>query len=237
MDIIKSVIPFDLLVDTDMGVIKYVQISYSQDYRDLFYPEIMKMIGSEHNAFLEHLLIHRSFVNPLSVLVKAQKMLVAKPDTMYEQLMEKSKDNILKLSMNTAIMEMVCKSLFLPDALRFDILCKDEKEKDELKKRFEDHFKTSKTPASIIVGTPEELNHKTYGNIYLKNIRDIKKYKQPIEGKNIIIGKYDFNKDVDPLNGDIIEVPYLDIASQYTGTNKIKFIDVYSINQSQIGVG
>lgn len=237
MNIIRSIIPFDLLVDTDMGVLKYVQISYPPTWGDFFYPELMEMIDPEYNAFLQDILIHRSFANPLCSLVKPEKMIIAHPDNFYERLMEKEKNMILKLSMNTAIMEMVCKSLFLQDSLRFDILCKDEKESDELMTRFKKHFKTPSIPSSIIIDKPEKVDMSKYGNIYLKDIRDIKKYKHPIEGKNIIIANYTFNKEVDPVTCEIEETPSLDIIGDYLSTNKVKFIDVYSIDKNEVAVG
>lgn len=238
MNIIRSIIPFDLLIDTDMGVLKYIQISYVDKERDdLFYSTILEMIGPEHNSFLQYLLTERSFVNPLSVVVKTEKMLTTQPDSFYEKIMNEKKDTILKLSMSTAIMDMVCKSLFLQDSLKFDVLCKDEKESNALMSRLKNHFKTPNIPITIIIGTPEDVDINRYGSIYLKDVRDIEKYKKPIEGKNIIIARYTFNKDINPVTGDIIEIPYFDAIKDYMGANEIKFIGVYSINEDEIGVG
>lgn len=237
MNIIKSIIPFDLLVDTDMGFLKCIQLSYSENPGDLFYTSILEMIGPEHNSFLQYILTQRMFINPISVIVKPEKMLTCRPDEIYEKFMTEKKDTILKLSMNTAIMEMVCKSLFLQDSLRFDVLCKDKQEADVLMMRLEEHFKTPNIPVSIVVNTPDKIDINEYGSIYLKDIRNLKKYRHPIEGKNIIIANYPFNKDIDPLTGDIIEIPSLDNIGDDINNNEIKFIGVYSINESEIGVG
>lgn len=236
MNIIRSIIPFDLLVDTDMGVLKYTQISYPPDFRDLFHSELMKLIGPEHNDFLHYILIHREFANPLTVIYKPEKMIFSNIDDLYEKIMDKA-EMVLKLSTSTAIMEMICKSFFVQDSLKFDILCKNKQEHDNLVERFNSYFETSKVPASIIVGNPDDIDIDLYGNIYIKDIHDISKYKHPIEGKNIIIANYDFNKETNLESGEILELPKMDVIDDYTASNRIQFIDVYSIDENKIGVG
>lgn len=224
---IKSIIPFDLLIDTDMGVIKYFQAVFG-DKKKLFYPQLMNMIGPEHTKFLQYALIHRKFSNPLSVIIKEEQMIVCKPDDLLDTAMKNNLSSICKLSTSTAIMDMVCKSFFIYEVVQFDILCRDPIEKMELLTRFRKRYKTDKVPANILIDSIENVDVDKYGTIYLKDIRDISKYKHPIEGKNIIIARYSFNQEYSDEEQNYLELPLLDVINEYTKSNEIKFIDVYS---------
>lgn len=231
---IKSLIPFELLVDTDMGVLKYSQLVFADDER-LFYPGLMEMIGPDGTKTLQYALVHRRFINPLSAIIKQERMITCDPDNILEGIMRNAQD-VYKLSTSTAIMQMVCKSFFISEVVKFDILCKDNVEKRELLRRFKDHFKTDKVPANIVVGKMEDIDISEYGSIYLKDIHDIKKYKNPIEGKNIIIAKYAFNQEYNNEEDRYMELPIVEVINEYTSTNEIRFIDIYSDIESN-GVG
>lgn len=224
---IRSLIPFDLLVDMDMGLIKYTQIAFKDDPR-LFYPELLKMIGPEHTPTLQYALVHRKFLNPLSAIVRQEKLITCKPDKMVSDILESSKKNVLRLSTTTGIMDMVCRCFFVSDMVQFDVLCNDEVEKEELLYRFKKRFNTDKIPANIIVNSKERISLANYGAIYLKDVYDISKYRHPIEGKNIIIAKYDFNLEYDIEKGECLDLPKMDAINEYTSCNEIKFIDIYA---------
>lgn len=232
---IKSIIPFNLLVDTDMGLIKYTQLAFAGNKEGLFYPNLLNMIGPEHTKFLQYALINRNFPNPLSAIVKEEKMLICNPDKIVETLYSTAYNEILRLSTNTAIMNMICKSFFLSEILQFDILCENFTEKNELIKRFKTHFKTDKILATVIIGKPKDIDLSNYGNIYIKDVHDIEKYKEPIEGKNIIIAKYKFNNEYSVEEDKYIDVPLMDVINKYTSSNEVKFIDVYADIDNGVG--
>lgn len=235
MYVIKSIIPFSMLVDTDMGLIKYIQFTCQGDNK--YYPGIMNMTGPEYTETLQYTLIHRHFFNPLSAIVKSEKMLTCRPDDMLKLFFSNDYEEILKLSTPTALMDVVCKSLFVSDTLQFNIICDSELEKKELIRRFEKHFNTTKFPAKITVTKKNLIDTENYGNIYVKDVNELLQYKQPLEGKNILIGNYDFNKEFNTEDDEYMNLPIMDVVQKYMSNNKISFIDIYpmSIEKSSVG--
>lgn len=231
----NMLVPFDLLIDTDFGVIKYYQISVGHtDPLERAIPHMMDMIGPEHNDYLKYCLIHRKFVNPLTMIYKPEKMVVHNPDGLYENIINTKSKMVLPLSMNTAVMDLVCKSLFVPEELHFEVLCRTDEEKDYAYERFRRHFNEDKIPISIIVSKMKDVDISEYGTIYVKNIYDLNEYdKNKLHGKNLIIAKYDFNKEPDIE----VDLPRRDVADDLSSTNRILFIDVYSIDENNIEVG
>lgn len=235
---IDSIIPFDMLVDTDMGLIKYIQFNFQGD--DKYYPGIMSCVDPSNNEFLKTVLINRKFANPLSAIMKPEKMIVSKPDEMLDSFFRSSYDEILNLSIATAIFDMVCRSLFVHDTLRYTILCGNKKEEDFLRKKFKRRFKTDKIPVNIIIGEPETVETKQFDTIYIKDVHDIDRYftNKPIpNGKNFIIAKYVFNKEFIVEKDEYVEIPLIGICNKYTETNKILFIDVYPVHINDKSVG
>lgn len=228
MYIIKSIIPFDLLVDTDMGLIKYVQIAFPKS--NLFHPSLMDMISSEHTAFLQYALIDRNFFNPLSAIMKEEKMLTSNPDKLKQDIINTGYKEVLRLSTSTALFDLVCKSFFVSEMLQFDILCKSSKEVDEIRKRVRKKYNTDKPPCNFVIGGFEDVDINNYGSIYIKDIHDIDKYRGIIEGKNILIANYKFNKEYNVKEEKYLELPILDVINKYSSSNEIKFIDVYPDN-------
>lgn len=236
MYIIKSIVPFDMLVDSDMGLIKYVQIAHKNN--PLYYPGLINLIGPEHTEFLQSILLHRKFVNPLSAIIRAEKMLTCKPDDMLVNFFSSSEKDIYRLSTSTAIMDIVCKSLFVSESVQFDILCKNEAQKSELLRRFKRKYNTSRIPASIIVAKREDIDPNLYGSIYVKDVHDILEFnKKKMEGKNIIIGRYDFNKEYDTEKEQYLDLPLVEVIKSYASTNRIQFIDIYSMDIDNKSVG
>lgn len=225
MYIIKSVIPFNLLVDIDMGLIKYVQIAFPKS--NLFYPGLMDMIGSEHTEFLQYALINRKFSNPLSTIMKEEKMLTAKPDKMKEDILNTGYKEVLKLSTSTALFELVCRSFFVSDILQFDILCNSSIEENEIRRRVNMKYGTNKVPCNFFIGSFEDVDINNYGTLYIKDIHDIDKYRGVIEGKNLLIANYQFNKEYNEKEEKYLEIPLMDVINKYSSSNDIKFIDVY----------
>lgn len=225
---INSILPFDLMIDTDMGLIKHIQFRFQGD--DKYYPGIMNCLNPDLTGFLQTALIHRKFANPLSAIMKPEKMIVSNPDEMLKSFFSESYTDILNLSGATGIFDMVCRSFFVADTLKYTILCKTEQESEFLKEKFRKRFRTDKVPCSVIVGTSGSVDIKNFDTIYVKDVHDIDKYfekKRPPEGKNIIVAKYDFNKEFVPEKDEYLEIPLIEVCDKYSASNTISFIDVY----------
>ena len=226
-----------MLVDTDMGVIKYIQVSSQGN--NLYYPGVMEMISSEYTPILKSICIHRKFSNPLSGIIKQDKLLLCEPDKLLTSFFssKEKKELILKMSTNTAIFDIVSKSLFIQNALKFTVLCEDELEKEELLRRLRKIYNTQIIPLEILVDEKKNVCVDDFGNFYIKSVHDIDEYQGDMEGKNIIIGHYIFNKEYDVEKEEYIELPLMDIIGKYTECNKIQFIDIYpdSIEDKAVG--
>ena len=232
---VSSIVPFDLLIDTDMGVIKYIQFSKEYQRSGNFHRGLMEATSPELNKLIQNLLVNRKFANPISIIMKPEKMITSNPDKLLESLMkdEKIYDKILKLSTPTAIFDMVCRSFFVSDTLKYTILCSSDKEAKFLKTKFNSRFKTDKVPATILVSTPDKVDLKHIDAIYVKDVHDIDKYfekRRLPSGKNIIIADYTFNNEYVPEQDEYLHIPILEISSKYSGTNEISFINVYPID-------
>lgn len=223
---IRSIIPCNMLVDTDMGLIKVLQFLYQGDER--YYPGIMKLLDVEENELIQYVLIHRDYYNPLSAIMKSEFMVNEDPDKLYEDLYRKHEEEILRLSTSTAIFDMVCKTFFVSNTIQFKILCNSELEKAEFLRRIRKLYNTDKIPADIeIVDGSKTISTKDFGNVYVKDIHELNRFNQPLEGKNILIGSYDFNREYNDEDEEYMNLPLIEFSQKYMSTNKLLFIDVY----------
>ena len=117
------------------------------------------------------------------------------------------------------------------------MLCNDELEKEELLRRLRKIYNTQIIPLSILVDEKKNVCVYDYGNFYIKSVYDIDEYQGTIEGKNIIIGNYTFNKEYNVEKEEYDELPLLDIIDKYTECNKIQFIDIYPVSIEDEAVG
>lgn len=233
--VINSLIPYDMLVDTDIGLVKYIQFSCQGDEKYL--PGVMEMTDVENTDTLKYMALHRNFHNPLSIIMDDASMVTCNPDELLKSFFDNYEDQILRLSTSTALFSMVCKSLFVANTLKFTVLCKNKAQEDDLMRRLRKRYEVENIPISTIIGDFSSVKTKEYGNFYIKVVWDIDKYKPPMEGKNIIIANYDFNKEYNDKDEEFMNLPLMEVTNKYMSTNKIKFIDVYpeSISENIVG--
>lgn len=213
--------PFDVLIDTDIGLWNLI----ARDYRnEIFFLPGMLDLSDTHKKYFS---IVREERNPIMLLLSEPDKSLA--DDFYNQFMEKEYDNILKLSPNTdvsKVLKLLRKSK--SDVIRLTILCKNEKERK--------YIENNNTFAyeSIIVGDLSSIQLSDYGTIFLKDINDLDKFRH-IEGKNIYIPNYGFNILMDP--DKVNPVIPLDILEKYAGENEFFVYSVYNINPRDIPKG
>lgn len=221
MYLITSTVPFDMVIDTDLGLWKLIQDQYSDNI--FFYEGLIKDRDMNH---MKYMITSRTDKNPLKILLKDKYQNSA--DSLYEQFMNTEYDKILNLSVNTAIYDMICKSKGVKDILRYTILCKSQQEVDEARKRFKRHKVDIHT---IIYEDLKDVDISSYGSIYIKNIDDFFLYKN-VGGKNIIIGNYGFN-----LEDGISNIPLAKQSLEISKLNVVQIIDMYIINEHILPVG
>ena len=122
MYIINALVPFNVLVDTDMGILKLIEYEYHNE--DFFLPGILNT--SEINQ--RYVLATRSVSNVVEALLSVEDKELA--EDLYKQFMEKEYDQILKLSCNTAICDLtLLLKKNINQVIRVTVLCEDEKQK------------------------------------------------------------------------------------------------------------
>lgn len=220
MYILNVLIPFNLLIDTDMGLIKLIEYEYHND--EYFWPG---MIDCD-DTLKQFSLLSRTDPNPLSVVMKSEDPELQQD--LYSQFMEKEYSSILKLSSNTSLcgISSILRTS-IDKSVRVTALCKTQEEADLIKKR---HIPVE----NIILGEPETISLDKYNVLFLKDVEDIRKYKN-VDGKEIYIANYGFNMVIEPDE----EQPLLpmEVLYDYASSNEFSLISVYTFRPEDIPVG
>lgn len=216
MAILRPIIPFNLIIDIDVGLIKMIDKKYHNT--DVFYTGML----SAPVKPLIYNLVNRPISNPLYVIMQ-DKEDIDTMDLLYDQFIEEEYENIVGNSVTTDLFGAL--KLFMKnDAIVPTILCSNDIEADTVSKI---DFDGKKVP--IVTGTLEE-NHNIFDPIYVKDFKSILPIVNNIVGKNIYVANYSFNyeKDKSTLLKDIM------IGLD---TDVVKTIEVYHIDNSFIAKG
>ena len=218
---VTSTVPFDMIIDTDLGLWKLIQDQYPND--NFFY---QGMIYERDLNFMKYIMVIRKDKNPLKSILKPDY--IKNADSLYGQFMKEKYDDILSLSTNTGIYDLICRSKSVNDVLKFTVLCKSQKEVDEVRRRFKKHDIDIKT---ILYNDLSEIDISSYGSIYIKDINDFFLYRN-VGGKNVIVGNYGFN-----LEAGIANSPLLEPSAEISKLNVLQLVDMYLINENVLPVG
>lgn len=215
---INVLIPFELVVDVDMGLLKLIEFDYHND--EYFYPGVVNAPEEDQ----QYLLNIRKHKNPLSVIMKDEhKDLI---DDFYNQFIEKEYDQILTLSCNTSLADLsVALKVSMDQVIRLTILCKDKKQEDLLKFRKIPCFRT-------LVSKYESVDLRNYDTIYVKDATDLDKFKGDIFQKNIYIANYGFNITIEP--DTLIPLLPEDTIYKYGGKNELYLVSVYEFDPHKL---
>ena len=221
MYMVTSTVPFNMIVDTDLGLWKLIQDQYPNI--NFFY---QGLIYERDLNFMKYFMVSRLDKNPLKSLMKPDY--ISQADSLYDEFMDTKYDEILKLSENTGIFELICRSKGVNDVMRFTVLCKDQREVDEVLKRFS-RYKVK--VSTIIYEDLKKVDISSYGSIYIKDIHDFFLYNK-VEGKNVIVGNYGFNLEAGVNNATLLEP-----SRVITMSNVIQLVDMHLINEYTLPVG
>lgn len=211
---IPVIIPFDMILDTDFGVLKYIQMKSPNS--KFFYKSFL---GMKDDVFLRRLIVMRKNVNPLVEFMKDEY--INKADDIYNKLITKLYPTVLKCSCETTIFNMILRILGTSsDTIKVTIACKSKLEQQEINLRLSANKKSCR---SVIMNYPQDIKLADYENFFIKNIYDMNDLPADIYQKNIFIGKYGYN-----MEDDHPDVPLTDIVTPYAMINKINTIDIYS---------
>lgn len=217
MYIINVLVPFDVLIDIDMGLLKLIEFDYHNE--DFFLPGILNTSETNQKYFL----ITRTSSNIVESLLTVEDKELA--EDLYNQFMEKEYDNILKLSCNTSICDLtLLLRTNMNQVIRVTVLCSNEKEKKLIEDRRISVFR-------IIISDPDSININNYGTIFVKNVDDLDKYRR-VEGKTIYVPNYGFNVINDPNYPNPILKP--DTVAKYGENNEFEIYMPYVLDPRKI---
>lgn len=217
-------IPFDLVVDLDMGLLKLVRFEYNNN--DYFYKGILQGMDD----CLRYSLMTREDPNPLSIAA-------TNPDDhetldeFYKQFMEREYTKIMNLSQDTAISDLTKVSGMTSASdriVRITIMCRSEEEKKLINLR-------KMNPFRIIVSSPEKIDLSQYKALFVKNVYDLDMYRN-VEALNLYIANYGFNLVKDPSRSNAPGLP-IDIVAKYSKDNEINIFTVYNLDPDKIPKG
>lgn len=217
-------IPFELVVDLDIGLLKLVRFEYSNN--DYFYKGILQGMDD----CLRYALMTREDPNPLSIAA-------VNPDDhetldeFYKQFMEREYTKIMNLSQDTAISDLTKVSGMTSASdriVRITIMCRSEEEKRLINLR-------KMNPFRVIVSSPEKVDLSQYKALFVKNAYDLDMYRN-VEALNLYIANYGFNLVKDPSHSNTPGLP-IDIVAKYSKDNEINIFTVYNLDPDKIPKG
>lgn len=216
-----SLIPFDMVLDTDFAILKLIQFKYAKDTnRHIFCEGFMTMTSPKYNHALEEMLEYRSFPNPVSCPMKSEYAPIY-ADKIYNNLVKNHYDNILALAHRTALFDTIIRSIKFNDrSLKFVVCCDNQDEKDAIL----NEFKKEDVEVRCILYPDIRPNlFETVNSIYIKQFADLSKYPK-INGKNIIVADYVFNLEKGDKSAYVLSVK--DTTKYYT--NKFHIASIYN---------
>lgn len=204
---LNFLIPFNLIIDTDAGLINLIKDEYNQ--KSVF---DFKKVGK-----LEEFLIHRKNINPLYGLITPE-IKTEDADQMYKDFMDQRYDDIILKSSVTLLLRTIIMAS-KGSIITITILYSDDREKQCMERI----FANSKLIIKYLK-KEDKINLENYDGVYLKDFRDIMDYYGVIQ-KSIYVANYDFNVIFDE-NGNMTLDPNLLLSALPDG-NEVKIFNIY----------
>lgn len=221
---LTPIIPFNLIVDTDFGLIQLIKEKY-------YDKSVFTAVLEAEREQIIYFLYSRKNINPLSEFIH-EEIDQDTIDSLYNEFIEKEYDNILKRSTTTDFYNLVKIFNNSDGAINPIILCKNESEELFVNKLSK--VEEINPPLSTLVGDYNDIDISAYDPIYFKYYTDSLKVLDKLYGKNLYIANYEFNFNYTKDN-DRILLP--DISVLLLDHNIAKIIDIYKINEEDIPIG
>ena len=218
-------VPFDLLMDTDKGVLRVVNKKYND--KRYFNTSRIKDTNGEflQEDILNFLIKYRIHVNPLYMITDEDHMKKEDIDDIYKQIIDEDYEEVLRLSTRTPLLKAFNAGTLHQDSpLKITVLCRNKMELEYLK---ELEFKCK----TLLIKDNKDLVNielKDYKYIYIKNAEDLLDFKY-MTGKVIYIATYRFNMLIErDRNIDArVEVINPKFILDIVRDNKIMTMDIY----------
>lgn len=217
-------VPFEILVDTDIGVIKVMRDMFREDPRFDF-TRLLIGDGYMDDDTLKFLLSYRLNKNPLYLITDEHRMTKKDIDAKYTEILNKYYPQVLGLSDNTLIYRMFDASK-IHDAspVKITVLCRNEM---QIKHLHSLKFKCD----TILINDDKDLasiDLNRYQYIYVKDLESLMDF-GVIDSKTIYVANYRFNMKFaeDEETGVSISVLNPEFIIDIINDNIIKIVDIY----------
>lgn len=204
----NQLIPFNLIFDTDFGLIKLISKEYRADLFD-------KSVLDSDDSTIVNLLIMRPFENPLCILADYNSETKKTLDDYYFEFMDTRYKDILKLSVFTGIGSYALGLEDLKEITTY-IYCKSKDEEDYLNEKCGEYEYKVVTP-----GTIGKLSQ--YDPVFVKSGFDYPAKSGLLTGHQLIVIRYGFNAYYD---GDTEYVDYAKASTVFKDC-RISMADLY----------
>ena len=211
----KLYIPFNMIVDTDFGIIKFTEKYFN--------------ISEYSKNKLKSFLIHRTGENPIPEYCDLRKLDKEKAGSLYETMIERYYSAVLKLSNMTDILSFVINTykLGFSNDLEITIGCNTEEEMNFLKKSL------SSLKFTITMVLNKDINLNDFEYIFTKYLDSYYidyLINNKIKAKRLYVANYGFNTIVDEESGTTIIDPVLHMRLESEGF-VVNTISVYNKKQ------
>lgn len=206
-------IDFDLIKDTDVGIIKVIQ----QKYND---KKVFKQFLFNSDIICRSALQGRIELNPLDLIVIDD--LKEESDDLYNQIISRESEDIIKYASNTNCTKLIT-SFAKTNLVYITVICKNIYEERYIRSLFNKNDKIS-----IIIETDKsKIDISSYDVLYIKNIKDCLLFKD-LKGKNIYIPNYGFNLEHTIKSKENGYIPLMDISILIGDVNRVYIVDLYT---------
>lgn len=206
---LKVAIPFEMLFDTEMGLVNVIKSGYRSSF--------FLIEQAENEDFMKMCLRDRESKNPLSVMVYDGDTPKEELDDMYFQFMEREYDRIIRLSPSTKIWELVALSQMLASKVEYTVTYLNDIELEVLDKY---GFKGKTHKGSI---TDKEIMD-THSVIYVKDISVLLPLPE-VHRKHVYVADYSHN--LMNVDGNIVPAILFDNYEEKYSSSEFSLVNLY----------
>lgn len=212
-------VDYNIIVDTDVGLYYLLQSKYNN-------PEYIKteMLTLDKPGAVIKLMWEREDLNPLKMFLKDDY--IDNADKLYNELLN-TEGEFIDLNSNLYKTFNMFLTFSNTNLIDISVFCKNEQQENTIKQLFRNSNKLN----IIKYEKLEDIDISRYDSIYIKNFRDILKFKN-LYKKNIYIPTYQFNLESNfksDIYNSVIKnrMPIMDICIVIGKMNKIELINMY----------
>lgn len=212
-------ITFNMLVDTDLGLLCLIKSKYND-------PTVFdNNILNYNDNILRGLLQLNESINPLNIIMIDKYKEQA--DQFYSEFMEVEHEKLIKSSPTTTMVEVV-KRFIDSGSMKVTILCSDKLEYE----RMNDIMSDCATASYSIITEKDytSVDISSYDTIFIKYAKDLLGFNNTI-GKNLIISDYVVNLDSE-MYKEKQKIPKKEYLVIYAPNNEFYTVALYHYDES-----